>query len=287
MSTKINFPGGATGTYAANFSTTGYFAQQTNTTFPRASDGVNRNLDGDYTVRVASIKPHGVSGSYYTRIRYTEPSYSTTTTTGGSNYAAGAILTSSSDFQADCGVRIYKNGSSTVYFNRLSSSNGNHTARLYESDGTWNYSWSTQMCGYWEWDTVPVAPTNVQAVVSGLNVTVSYTNSASTGGTSISGYTIQKASSTDGGSSWGSWTSFTNGSQLSPGLYKFRVYATNTAGNSQAAESSSVQVGQIVRFDASTQPVGISTLKRYDGASWTNVTTVKRFDGTSWQTLEF
>ena len=280
---KINFPGGATGSLTPQFSDTGHFAQQINVGFPTTA---KQNLANDYVVRIASIQPDGVSGSFYTRVTYPEPSDANSsgeTTSGGTNYAAGSIITSSTQFASQCAVRIYKNGSSTVYFKRESASSSTGVRR-FNSSNVWQYNWGTEMSGFWEWHTVPAAPASITATKAGLRVTVTYTASTDDGGDAIDSYTIQRAEVNGG--VVGTWVSHSNSDILTPSkTYRFRVYATNSAGNSQARTSTDILISAYAkRYGASSYSL-VENYYRFNGSSWVPITTFKRFNGSTWEDM--
>ena len=93
--------------------------------------------------------------------------------------------------------------------------------------------------------TAPGAPTGVSATAGDGQATVSWTAPSSTGGASITGYTVQYSS--DGGSTWntascsGTSTSCTVTGLTNGSNYVFKVAATNSAGTgSYSSNSSSV-----------------------------------------------
>lgn len=144
----------------------------------------------------------------------------------------------------------------------------------------------------------PTPPGSISTIRTGKNVSITITPSSSDGGAPITSYTLEKRSSTDGGATFGpfedsqnilSTLSFTY-EDLTPGLtYQFRVFATNSSGNSLPTFSSNVFIpagGK--RFDEATQQfISTSTAKRYDASSeqWVDLTIAKRFNGTSWEDL--
>lgn len=132
---------------------------------------------------------------------------------------------------------------------------------------------------------VPSAPASINTTRTSRNVEVV---SGSSTGPNITGYFVQY--STDGGSSWSTaetmvsqvytYTNLTAGA-----TYLFRVYSSNSDGNSAYTTSASVLIpagGK--RWDGSTF-VSTTTAKRWDGSSWLDVTTAKRWDGSSWVDL--
>lgn len=143
----------------------------------------------------------------------------------------------------------------------------------------------------------PSSPASISVPRNGRNVTVSITQSASDGGSTITGYFVEKRSSSDGGNTFGSYGNRQNITSLSftyenlqPSLtYQFRAQAVNSAGGGPFRESSLVFVpagGK--RFDESLQQfIPTVTAKRFDSNSsqWIDITTAKRFNGTAWEDL--
>jgi hypothetical protein len=274
----IPFTGGAAaGSLAAQFTTTGRHARQIDNAYPADAD-LNNNLEGLSNVfYLSSINPTGLSGSYTLRLNK-----------GGADYVAPGIISGTSG--GTCEIRIYKNGSSTVYFGRRGTSNGLTTVKEYSGD-TLTYTWGTQMTGSYYYCTVPGAPASITATRIGLTVNVTYTNSTDDGGDPITSYTIQRAivtGGTNGGSDGtvGTWTTHSNSTLLSPGtMYRFRVYATNPAGNSVARTSTNVFISVYgERFNGSSW-VDVTNYSRFNGTSWVGISNFKRFDGTAWQNM--
>jgi len=167
---------------------------------------------------------------------------------------------------------------STVYYFRIKASNSVST----------KYSSSITSNG------VPTAPASLTYVKTGRNVALTATASSSAGGGTISSYSVQYRTSSDGGSSWGSWgntqtmTSLQyTYSLLPPALtYDFRVYSTNEVGNSPTTSIATpffVAAGG-KRWNG-TAFVATQTAKRWNGTSWIDLTTAKRWNGSSWVDL--
>lgn len=142
-------------------------------------------------------------------------------------------------------------------------------------------------------------PASCVATVSGGVFTVDI--GAATSFINPFNYYVSYASSSNGGVSYGSWSSETivasttsplraTYSGLTPGLtYKFRVRAYNGVDSySDYRESAPVfLVAGGKRFDAGANNWALtaSSAKRWSGSSWVNLTTLKRFDGTDWVNL--
>lgn len=147
-----------------------------------------------------------------------------------------------------------------------------------------------------DYDRKPAAPTTVSVAINAdKSVTVTSNAVSSPAGTAT--YYVGYRTSTDGGSTWGSWSSYTtipsnartytySAGSLTYGLtYQFRMYASNSDGSSAATTSNSPSTVFLPaggkRFDGSTwNPTG--TAKRFDGTNWNTLTVAKRFNGTSW-----
>lgn len=139
---------------------------------------------------------------------------------------------------------------------------------------------------------LPSAPSSVSASATGPTVVVT-SGEASTPGPAITGYFVSYASSSNGGATFGSWSSestMTNRSftyTLTPGLtYKFRVRAQNGDGFSGYTESSSLFLAAGgKRFTVSDWALTVTAAKRFNGTAWVDLTTAKRFNGTDWVNL--
>lgn len=150
--------------------------------------------------------------------------------------------------------------------------------------------------GALDYDRKPAAPTTVSITLNAdKSIQVQSNAVSSPAGTAT--YYISSRSSSDGGSTWGSWSSYTtipsnartytySAGSLTYGLtYQFRMYASNSDGSSAATTSNSPSTVFLPaggkRFDGSTwNPTG--TAKRFDGTNWNTLTVAKRFNGTSW-----
>jgi hypothetical protein len=152
--------------------------------------------------------------------------------------------------------------------------------RAISSEGTGPWSSSATVVG------IPTAPTSINAVRTSRNVTVT---AGSATGTGITGYSVQY--STDAGSTWSTAQAMTSQSytytNLTPALtYLFRVYATNSIGNSAFTTTATgvfVPAGG-KRYDGATfTPTTVA--RRWDGSAWTDITIARRWNGSSWVDL--
>jgi len=139
----------------------------------------------------------------------------------------------------------------------------------------------------------PSAPATVTASAVGSVVNVT-SSEASTPGPTITNYWVSYASSTNGGTTWSTWStevamtsraySYTT---LTPGLtYKFQVRAQNTDGYSAYKESATLFLtagGK--RYTGSNWALTATAAKRHNGTDFAALITAKRFDGTAWVAL--
>lgn len=141
---------------------------------------------------------------------------------------------------------------------------------------------------------LPTAPTTVTAVKSGSNVVVTSSDGSTYEGLPILGYYVSYRSSSNGGSTWGAWSSeqtMTNKSYTyvnpTPGLtYQYRVRVNNSEGYSGYRESSTLFLtagGK--RYDGGQFVLTSTAAKRFDGSSFNSFTIAKRFDGSNWVNL--
>lgn len=156
------------------------------------------------------------------------------------------------------------------------------------SDGTGGTGYS----GTYSVPNVPSSPSSVNLTTSGTSLTVTVGASASNGGDS-GNPTYKIRYSTNGGSTWSSFTSVTAATpqtftNLAPGLtYTVEAYATNTVGDSAPATASTLLVvggklhngtswatNTIARFyDFKTNTYrDLSIAKFHNGTDWVNLT---------------
>jgi hypothetical protein len=150
---------------------------------------------------------------------------------------------------------------------------------------------------------VPNAPSSISYSNVGRNYTIALGASSSDNGATISSYTVQYRTSTDGGTTW---TGYTNSqtatwnpttskfeytySLLTPALtYQFRAYATNATGTSAVVESGTkfVSAGGRRKIAGGTfEPT--QTAKRYNAATnqWVDITIAKRYNGATSQWVD-
>jgi len=154
-----------------------------------------------------------------------------------------------------------------------------YQTRVKTADGVGPWSASADVVG------IPTAPASITATRTNRDVAVVAGNATGTG---ITGYWVQNSS--NGGSTWSTAVAMTSQAytytNLTPGqTYLFRVYATNSIGNSAFTTSGSVFIpagGK--RWDGSAW-IYATTAKRWDGSAWVDLTVAKRWDGTSWTDL--
>ncbi|HLP97647.1 MAG TPA: DUF859 family phage minor structural protein [Sideroxyarcus sp.] len=155
------------------------------------------------------------------------------------------------------------------------------------TEGWGNYGTSASIVG------VPTAPATINVTRNARDVSVTAGNSTGTG---ITGYSVQYSS--DSGSTWSTAVAMTAQAYTYTGLtagltYLFRVYSTNSIGNSDPTTSAATFVpagGK--RWDGSGWQA-TSTAKRYapgePGADpvtgWKDIAIAKRWNGTGWVDL--
>jgi hypothetical protein len=144
------------------------------------------------------------------------------------------------------------------------------------------------------YDRKPAAPTTVTPVLN-ADRSITVTSNSVSSPASTAQYHISWSQSSNGGSTWGAWSSYEAlGSSrtktyiinaLSPGYtYRWRMYASNTDGSSAATNSANLfypSSGKIY----STSWNQMSTAKRYTGSAWVDLSTAKRYDGSNWVNL--
>lgn len=152
----------------------------------------------------------------------------------------------------------------------------------------------SSMNGTITWSTVASAPGTPAASRTGRDVTVTASSgSSSNGGSTITSYKVQYRSSSDGGSTWGTWGNEQTLSSLAytyTGLtasltYQFRVYANNARGSSAATVSTNVFVPAGGKRYNGSSFISTTTAKRWTGSAWTDLTTAKRWSGSAWVDL--
>lgn len=182
----------------------------------------------------------------------------------------------------------------------------------HSADGSGSYSFSgsasmsgwgsastgTGVLGLSNFDFTAGVPASMTATYTpGVGVGVSWT--ASTSYITPVTYYHSYRSSSNGGVSYGSWSSETsttslsaNYNSLTPGLtYQFRVRAYNGQDNySGYRESNTVFLTAGGKRYAGPNPVTdwiltAAQAKRWTGSAWTSLGTLKRFDGTNWVSL--
>lgn len=109
-------------------------------------------------------------------------------------------------------------------------------------------------------------------------------------------YYLSYRSSSDGGSTWGSWSAESNTTNLTytyggltPGLtYQLRIRAYNGFDNYSAYAANQPTVFLTAggkRWNGTNWVLTAAQAKRWTGSAWITLTTAKRFDGTNWVNL--
>jgi hypothetical protein len=207
---------------------------------------------------------------------------------GGVNNS-GPAVTYTYQYSTDSGFSSVTGSSTSLPLNLASSTTGYFfRIQASNSDGTKFSSVSTIRPG------VPTAPAALNYVKTGRNVALTATASSSAGGGTISSYSVQYRTSSNGGATWSAWgntqtmTSLQyTYSLLPPALtYDFRVFSTNETGNSLTTSIAApffVAAGG-KRWNG-TSFIPTQTAKRWSGSAWVDITTAKRWNGTAWVDL--
>jgi hypothetical protein len=271
--TQQNFDGGNSGdNQSAYFGYVGYIEDRV------AWNKGNLDLDGKYRVKLTDINVAYATNVSYTRIRV-----------GGDNFGSGAIISDKDTTTAY--VRLYKNSTASTYFESDTSGGPiDDFIKGYNNSDTLLSTFSPRsLSGNYEWATVPTAPAIGTPTVNGQLVTVTYTNSSSTGDSAITSYNMQYSS--DAGVTWSAAVVVTGNtntfSLAATTTYTFRVYATNAVGNGAASVSSAVTTTSASRGRVYKDGAwGPSTVARiYKDGSWQNITVFRKYNGTAWVDL--
>jgi hypothetical protein len=146
-----------------------------------------------------------------------------------------------------------------------------------------------------DYDRKPDAPSSVSPVLN-ADRTMTITSNAVTSYASTAQYYIGWSQSSDGGGTWGAWSSYEAlaatrtktyaVNALSPGYtYRWRMYASNSDGSSAATTSGNLFYPSSGKRTDGTTWSQMLTAKRYDGSSWVDISTAKRYDGSNWVNL--
>jgi hypothetical protein len=170
-------------------------------------------------------------------------------------------------------------GTTTYYF-RVKSSNSVST----------RYSSTITSFG------VPTTPTSVTPTLnSDKSITVTSSEVSSSSGTPT--YYISYSSSSDGGSTWGSWSSYItipsnarvytySANTLPPGFtYRFKMYTSNSVGSSLDTTSLGLFLPAGGKLYNGTSWVNATDAKVLTASGWQTIVTAKMYDGTQWVNL--
>lgn len=146
-----------------------------------------------------------------------------------------------------------------------------------EGDGAW--SSSASVVG------IPSAPASISATRDGRTVTVI---AGTASGSGVTSYSVQYSS--NGGSSWSSAVAMSSQSYTYTTLtagqtYLFRVYATNSIGNSASTTSDEVFVPAGGKRWTGSAWTASTIGRRWTGSAWVDLTTAKRWNGSAWTDL--
>lgn len=205
------------------------------------------------------------------------------TNNGTANYYSGVNGTVTYISTQDVTVTHDANGSKTVGFGASDTTNFFGSASTSGSLALTDFNYA------------PGTPASCAAVVTGLSAVVTSGASTSYAIAGTVSYYVQNSSSSDGGVTWGAWSTavIMTAKQytytLTGGLtYRFRVYATNTAGDGNSGYKVSSNYflssgGKVYRSGAWVRTAVAA--KRWNGTAWVDLTIAKRFDGTAWVNL--
>lgn len=241
------------------------------------------------TVPFTDFDRSPVTPSISSVVRSTDGTQVTTFNFSGGVNNSGPTVTYTYEYATDPGMSQNYGTFTSIPFTLPSSTTGYYfRVRASNTDGTKFSSVTGIVPG------VPSAPASLTYVKTGRNVALTATASATGGGGTISSYSVQYRTSSNGGSTWSAWgntqtmTSLQyTYSLLPPALtYDFRVYSTNQTGNSLPTSISSpffVAAGG-KRWNGSSF-IPTQTAKRWSGTAWVDITIAKRWNGTSWVDL--
>lgn len=146
------------------------------------------------------------------------------------------------------------------------------------------------------YDRRPAAPSTVTATLgTGKAVTVESNEVSSPA--SAPTYYVGWRESSDGGSTWGVWSAYTtisggarsytyaSGALPAGKTLQFRMYASNTDGDSAATESGLLFLPAGGRRWDGSQWATTSIARRWTGTAWVDITIAKRWNGSSWVDL--
>jgi len=222
-------------------------------------------------------------------VRSSDGSQITTFNFSGGVNNSGPTVTYTYEYATDSGMSQNYGTASSLPFSLPSATTAYYfRVKAVNADGTKYSSVTSIRPG------VPTAPASLTYVKTGRNVALTATASSGSGGGTISSYSVQYRTSSDGGSNWGSWgntqtmTSLQyTYSLLPPALtYDFRVFSTNELGNSLTTSIAApffVAAGG-KRWNG-TAFVATQTAKRWTGTAWIDLTVAKRWNGSSWVDL--
>lgn len=140
---------------------------------------------------------------------------------------------------------------------------------------------------------LPTQPAAVTAAKVGSSIVVSCSDGSSYSGLPITGYYVSYRSSSNGGGTWGSWSSNStmSGNQytytsLTPGLtYQFRVYVTNSEGSSGYAESATLFLTAGGKYYNGTNFALAQNLKVWNDSAWVSLAGSKYYNGSAFTSL--
>jgi hypothetical protein len=198
------------------------------------------------------------------------------------------------DFRSN-NTRVLDGNSLTVAHNANGSKTISASATATDNAGSLGSASTSGSLVLIDFDFTAGVPTSFTAVnVPGTGIVANWVASVSYK-TPVT-YYLSYRSSSDGGSTWGSWSAessttnltYTYGG-LTPGLtYQLRIRAYNGFDNYSAYAANQPTVfltsgGK--RWNGTNWALTSAEAKRWNGSAWITLTTTKRFDGTNWVNL--
>ena len=147
-----------------------------------------------------------------------------------------------------------------------------------------------------DYDRKPAAPSSVTPVLN-ADRTITVTSNAVSSPAGTATYYISYASSTNGGSTWSSWSAdetiasnlrfktYAVGALPTGTTYKWRMKASNSDGTSAYTESATLFYPSSGKRWNGTAWVQANSAKRYTGSAWADLSIAKRWNGTAWADL--
>lgn len=245
------------------------------------ASSANYVRSGDYGMPTARLNLFGNQPIYIGTIyaAYTSGPFTGAQLEYQGNLIGGGNLFASSG--GVCALRFTFFNGGRLYFGR---NTGNGLTTTFGRGGN---PLTGGLVGSFDWAQVASAPQSLVVAPgpSSGSIAVSWAAPADNGGSGISAYDVQYATSLAGPWTSAGTTGATSASITPPpgASYYVRVIANNGVGSSQAVASTTpvAPTGGGKRYSG-TAFIPLSVARRYSGTAWVNLVTRKRFNGTSW-----